>query len=174
MPSYIHAPPACWSGATPGPPPRRRQQTHALSDSYSLSVFPTAWGFDSGSRSAKRLNHAVRSEEALVGSSSEACKSSMFWSKAVKEGILSLPGAWGPALLGLQWELAPLADRLQTQQPTLCWTRSLPGRKHWRFHSTAAGSLCQHLQVLGSLPLGPGKHLPRVSCLKVHLSMHYV
>ena len=52
------SPLACWSGATCGLPPRRRQQAHALSTS----------GFDSGSRSAKRLNQAVRSEEALAGS----------------------------------------------------------------------------------------------------------
>lgn len=48
--------------------PSMRLQTHALSNSCSLSVFPTASGFDNGSRSPKRLNQAVRSEAALAGS----------------------------------------------------------------------------------------------------------
>lgn len=48
--------------------PCQRPQTHALSNSCSLSVFPTASGFDKGSRSAKRLNQAVRSEAGLAGS----------------------------------------------------------------------------------------------------------
>ena len=48
--------------------PSWRLQTHAFSNSCSLSVFPTASGFDNGSRSAKRLNQAVRSEEGLAGS----------------------------------------------------------------------------------------------------------
>lgn len=45
-----------------------RQLTHALSNSCSLSVFPTASGLDNGSRSAKRLNQAVKSLGFFVGS----------------------------------------------------------------------------------------------------------
>lgn len=45
-----------------------RQLTHALSNSCSLSVFPTASGLDNGSRSAKRLNQAVKSLGFFAGS----------------------------------------------------------------------------------------------------------
>lgn len=49
----------------------QRQLTHALSNSCSLSVFPTASGLDNGSRSAKRLNQAVKSLGFFVDSGGE-------------------------------------------------------------------------------------------------------
>lgn len=51
-----------------------RQLTHALSNSCSLSVFPTASGLDNGSRSAKRLNQAVKSLGFFVESGKEKKK----------------------------------------------------------------------------------------------------
>ena len=68
--SYVCVSPGVWprSGTRA---PSERLQTHALSNSCSLSVFPIASGFDSGSRSAKRLNQAVRSEEAALAGSGE-------------------------------------------------------------------------------------------------------
>lgn len=50
------------------------QLTHALSNSCSLSVFPTASGLDNGSRSAKRLNQAVKSLGFFVESGKEKKK----------------------------------------------------------------------------------------------------